>query len=52
MKLAMGIYDDPYEQKQPTFIIDNFLTHIAVLGGPMSGKTTFIKRLLVCLCKD
>lgn len=49
MKLAMGIYDAPQSQEQPVFYIDNYLCNIAVFGGPMSGKTTFIKTLLVRL---
>lgn len=49
MKLAMGIYDSPLSQEQPVFYIDNCLSNIAVFGGPMSGKTTFIKTLLVRL---
>ena len=52
MKLAMGIYDAPQSQEQPTFYIDNILSNIAVFGGPMSGKTTFIKTFLVQLYKN
>lgn len=51
MKLAMGIYDAPQQQQQPVFTIDNLLSHIAVFGGPMSGKTTFIKTFLIQLYK-
>lgn len=51
MKLAMGIYDAPQNQEQPIFYIDNWVSNIAVFGGPMSGKTTFIKTFLVRLCE-
>ncbi len=47
MKLAMGIYDAPQKQDHLPFDIDNWTSNIAVFGGPMSGKTTFIKTLLV-----
>ncbi len=48
-KLAMGQYDAPQIQRQPIFELDLYRSHIAVLGAPMSGKTTFIKTLLVRL---
>lgn len=49
MKLAIGQYDAPQIQKQPIFYLDPCRSHIAVFGSPMSGKTTFIKTLLVRL---
>lgn len=49
MKLAMGQYDDPLNQKQPIFYLQPYMSNIAVFGAPMSGKTTFIKTLLVRL---
>lgn len=47
--LAMGQYDAPQKQKQPIFYLDPYKSHIAVFGTPMSGKTTFVKTLLVRL---
>lgn len=49
MKLAIGQYDAPQIQKQPIFYLDPYRSHIAVFGAPMSGKTTFVKTLLVRL---
>lgn len=49
MKLAIGQYDAPLIQKQPIFYLDPYRSNIAVFGAPMSGKTTFIKTLLVRL---
>ena len=49
MKLAMGIYDAPEKQAQPVFYLEPLKNNVAVFGGPMSGKTTFIKTLLVRL---
>lgn len=49
MTLAIGQYDAPQEQKQPIFYLDPYRSNIAVFGAPMSGKTTFIKTLLVRL---
>lgn len=48
-KLAMGIYDDLDQQIQPILYIDPVLSNIIVFGGHMSGKTTFLKTLLVRL---
>lgn len=47
--LAMGIYDDLESQTQPVLYIDPIRTNIILFGGHMSGKTTFIKTLLVRL---
>ena len=49
MIVAMGQYDAPQIQKQPILRLDLHRSNIAVLGAPMSGKTTFIKTLLVRL---
>lgn len=48
-KIPMGQCDIPLIQKQPVFYMEPFKYHTAVFGGPMSGKTTFIKTLLVRL---
>ena len=45
----MGIYDSPQTQTQPTLEIDLFKSNIIAFGGAMSGKTTFIKTMLVRL---
>ncbi|MBE6843099.1 MAG: hypothetical protein E7510_09775 [Ruminococcus sp.] len=45
--LQMGIYDDLDTQTQPLLNIDIFLNNIIVFGDHMSGKTTFLKTLLV-----
>lgn len=47
MSLAIGQYDAPQSQEQPIFRLDPYRSNIAVFGTPMSGKTTFIKTLLV-----
>ena len=47
MKLAMGMYDSPQTQEQPILYLDPHRSNIAVFGGPMTGKTTFIKSLLI-----
>lgn len=47
MNLAIGQFDAPQIQKQPIFRLDPYRSNIAVFGTPMSGKTTFIKTLLV-----
>ncbi len=47
MEIAMGVYDAPQIQQQPVFYLNPFKSNIAVFGGPMTGKTTFIKSYLV-----
>ena len=47
MEIAMGIYDAPQIQQQPILYLNPFKSNIAVFGGPMTGKTTFIKAYLV-----
>ncbi len=47
--LAMGIYDDLDNQTQPVLYVDAAANNMIVFGGHMSGKTTFIKTLLVRL---
>lgn len=46
MKIAMGLYDAPQNQDQPKFYLDSYKNNVAVFGGPMTGKTTFVKTLL------
>ncbi len=45
--LQMGIYDDLDTQTQPLLNIDIFSSNVIVFGGHLSGKTTFLKTLLV-----
>ncbi len=49
MKIPMGVYDSPQTQEQPILYLSPYRSNIAVFGGPMSGKTTFVKTLLVRL---
>lgn len=43
----MGVYDAPQIQQQPVLYLNPFKANIAVFGGPMTGKTTFVKTFLV-----
>jgi len=45
--LEMGIYDDLDLQIQPLLNVDVFFNNIVVFGSHMTGKTSFIKTLLV-----
>lgn len=47
--IAMAIYDDLDNQTQPVLYVDAASDNMLVIGGHMSGKTTFIKTLLVRL---
>ena len=49
MIVAMGQYDAPQIQKQPILMLDLHKSNIAIFGAPMTGKTTFIKTMLVRL---
>jgi len=46
-KLPIGVYDDPDNQKQALFELDLLKSNIIVFGSAMSGKTTFVKKLLM-----
>lgn len=46
-KLELGIYDIPLEQKQDILEVDFLSSNIAAFGSKQSGKTMFIKNLLV-----
>lgn len=47
--LQVGIYDAPLDQLQPDLTIDLLSANVAVFGSKQSGKTTFIKNILVRL---
>ena len=49
LKLEVGIYDNPSKQERPLFELDLLESNIAVFGVPMSGKTNFVKTILVRL---
>ena len=46
-KLPIGVYDDPKNQKQALFELNLQKSNIIVFGSAMSGKTTFVKNLLI-----
>ena len=48
-RIAMGIYDDLDNQTQPLLYIDPAANNVIVFGGHQSGKTTFLKTMLVRL---
>ncbi len=46
-ELAIGLYDDLDDQTQPVLTVSPEKENIMLVGGHASGKTTFIKTLLV-----
>ncbi len=47
LAVSMGLYDDPENQRQDTYVIDLASTgHIAVCGTIATGKSTFLQTLL------
>lgn len=47
LKLVLGRYDDPENQKQENYWIDLYSDNLAIFGSSMSGKTTLLKTLLI-----
>ncbi len=48
-RLMVGVYDAPLEQKQPILEIDLLSANVAIFGSKQSGKTTFVKNILIRL---
>ncbi len=48
----MGQYDAPLKQEQPIFYLNPYSDNIAVYGGPQTGKTTFVKTMLLRLSEQ
>ncbi len=51
LTVAVGIVDRPYEQRRDPFILelDGAGGHVAIVGGPQSGKTTLLRSLVGAL---
>ncbi|MFG2208451.1 type VII secretion protein EccCa [Streptomyces sp. NPDC048638] len=51
MRVPLGLLDDPARQRQEPWIVDLTAAggHIAVIGGPQSGKTTLLRTLMLSL---
>lgn len=49
LKLVLGRYDDPENQKQDNYVVDLYTSNLAIIGSAMSGKTTLLKTLIVRL---
>jgi S-DNA-T family DNA segregation ATPase FtsK/SpoIIIE len=51
MRVPIGLIDDPARQRQGPWVLD--LTeaggHLAIIGGPQSGKTTLLRTLVASL---
>lgn len=47
LDLILGLYDNPEKQEQDVFSVNLYTSNLAVFGNAMSGKTTFIKTLLI-----
>ncbi|MGW7271228.1 type VII secretion protein EccCa [Streptomyces sp. NPDC054864] len=51
MQIPLGVLDDPAHQGQRPWVLDLTVAggHIAVIGGPQSGKTTLLRTLALSL---
>lgn len=47
LEVILGRYDDPENQIQDHYRIDLYSSNVAIFGVAMSGKTTFLKTLLI-----
>lgn len=49
LRIPIGLLDDPAKQWQDTWFVDLAAAggHVVVLGGPQSGKTTFLRTLVL-----
>lgn len=53
LSVCVGLYDDPENQKQDTFKVDMAVTgNIAICGGVVSGKSTFLQTFVYGLIKS
>ncbi|MEU6220635.1 type VII secretion protein EccCa [Streptomyces sp. NPDC047022] len=51
MRIPLGVLDDPARQWQQRWLLDLTVAggHVAVIGGPQSGKTTLLRTLTLAL---
>ncbi|MBV9026646.1 MAG: type VII secretion protein EccCb, partial [Streptomycetaceae bacterium] len=51
MKIPLGLLDDPARQRQGPWTLDLTTAggHVAIIGGPQSGKTTLLRSLILSL---
>ncbi|MHA2788095.1 type VII secretion protein EccCa [Corynebacterium sp. S7] len=51
MRCAIGIVDQPYHQRQDELVIDLNLAggHVAIAGGPQTGKSTALRTIISSL---
>ncbi|MBV7303070.1 type VII secretion protein EccCa [Corynebacterium sp. TAE3-ERU2] len=51
LRAAVGVIDRPYEQRQDPLVVDftGQHGHVAVCGGPQSGKTTMLRSIATAL---
>ncbi|MFH9570150.1 type VII secretion protein EccCa [Streptomyces sp. NPDC017454] len=51
MRVPLGVLDDPARQWQGQWVLDLTTAggHVAVIGGPQSGKTTLLRTLVLSL---
>ncbi len=53
IRVILGLCDDPENQRQFVFIYQPLVHgHLAVFGGPGTGKTTFLQNVLWQLCHE
>jgi S-DNA-T family DNA segregation ATPase FtsK/SpoIIIE len=49
LRVAVGVVDRPDEQRQDPLVADLTSAHLAVVGGPRSGRSTTVRTLICAL---
>ena len=50
LRVAIGLYDDPYNQRQDAYAYDLLSDgNLAIYGGPQTGKSTLLQTMLFAL---
>jgi len=54
LSVVVGLLDEPRRQAQPPLVLDldGAGGHVAVVGAPRTGKSAFLRTLVLALCRD
>ncbi len=51
LPVAVGLLDDPARRRQPPLLLDPGKDHVALIGGPQTGRTTFLRTVVDALTR-
>lgn len=49
LQVTIGLIDEPYHQRQDPLVVDLARGHVAIAGGPQTGKSMFVRTLVTSL---